>query len=153
MCDREAELVVGLRAGALGVELRTHLTDCSACQQTERAAALLLAYAEAIAAAAVPPPAAGVWRRAQQRRQEAALRRASKAMLAMWTGGAVYVLGIVTWGLRTLWQMQPEQARRAMLPLASGAVPFGVGAATVLLLCGASALVIVGRRQQPLLLR
>ena len=152
VCERETALLVAMRAGALDEGLRLHVAQCDCCQQTLRVAPLLLAYAEEIATTEVPSSAARVWRRAQQRRREIALRRASWVMLAMRTLGAVYVLGVMVWALRVLWQTQTAVARQAMLPLYRGTVPLGVSAALVLLVCGALALVALGRRQEVALL-
>ena len=151
-CDRETELLMALREGALPDGLRTHLEHCFACQQTQRVATPLLAYAETMMRHAGPPSAASVWRRAQRQRQEAALRGASQAMLAMRTLGAMYGIGAMMWVLRMLWQTQPA-ARQAMLALRSGTVSLGVGAAVLLLIAGASCLMFFGQRQQPPLLR
>ena len=152
VCDRESELLRAMGAGAPEEALRTHLRSCPSCQETERAAALLRAYAKLTAADAQPPAAARVWRRAQERRQEAALRRASWAMLAMRAMGVMYVLAVMVWGLRALWQTQPEPARQAMLALRTGTVSMGVGAACLLLAVGAASLLVLGQRRQPSLL-
>ena len=45
VCDRESELLRAMGAGAPEEALRTHLRSCPSCQETERAAALLRAYA------------------------------------------------------------------------------------------------------------
>ncbi len=152
-CERESELLMALRAGNVSEELRTHVKGCTYCQTTERAASPLLLFAGTVTAQVEPPSAAGVWRRAQQRRQEAALRGAARGMLAMRALGVMYVMGVVGWALRVMWQTQPEQGRRVMVALTSGTVPLGVGAALVLLVVGVSSLMFFGQRQQGTLVR
>ena len=151
-CPREPDLLHALRTHSLDPALRSHVETCSACQHTQQAATLLLEYAAGIHATvegAQLPSASAIWHRARQQRQATALRRAAVAMLALRALGAVYLLALFAWFLRSVWIAQPTQSRLAFAPLTSGAVPLGAAAALLLLITGASSLLLLHRRHLP----
>ncbi len=106
-CEREQEVVGGLRSGALGAELLRHTATCPVCAEVVAVTKFL--HEEARLATKLPLPDAGfIWRKAQLRARREALASATRpirlftnlahvaaAVVALWL--VVYVAGLPAW--------------------------------------------------------
>lgn len=107
-CEREAEVVSALRAGALSDELSSHVLGCASCAETERVAEALLGSAAGMRAQLEPPAAEVVWRRAQVRSRELALKRAARPLIFMRVLSFVCVAASGVWLLHGFGGLLPD---------------------------------------------
>lgn len=94
-CEREAEVLEGLRAGAWEPELRQHAQECSACAELIMVSEFLH-EASASEAEPVLPDAGMIWWRAQLAARRAAVKRATQPIRLFgklaWLGGVFLAL-------------------------------------------------------------
>lgn len=108
-CEKESEVVAAARSNSFSAELRSHVQNCSDCQESLRVAQLFLQNAASLSANNQPRAASHVWRQAQRRRQEMALRRATRPLLIMKALSLVYIVALAAWLLHNLTPALPTQ--------------------------------------------
>jgi len=103
-CERESDVVQGLRTGQLSSELRSHVLGCSICTETQGVARSMLRVAAVVKEENEPIAAGLVWRRVEKQRKEIALKRAARPLIFMRALSVVCVVLSVAWGVRYLWR-------------------------------------------------